>query len=68
MSGTNQVKSVTLVVELASGDRHELVVREPSPGGGNPRFMAQQIAFALRELDVRADALLATYADQIRSA
>lgn len=61
----NHVKSVTLIIETANGEMHKLVVHEPPPTGGNPRFMAQQVEAAVTELARRADDTMATYGQQI---
>lgn len=66
MSNATHVKAVTLTVEMDNGDLYNLVVHDPQPGGSNPRFMAQQVANAVEELDRRADDLMEHYGPQIR--
>jgi hypothetical protein len=68
MSGrgeSNRVERVTVIIQMGSGEKHELIMAEPTPRGDNPRFVRQQIASALRDLAPTFDRIASIYGDQI---
>ena len=54
------VRKVTLIVETSDGESHTHVVKDPSPQGGNPAFMGQQLQDALDTLTLRSHIVLAS--------
>ncbi|HMM95293.1 hypothetical protein [Phycicoccus sp.] len=59
------ITQVVLTVVLDDGSRHELVRHRPQPTGGNPAFLARQVATGVRELYVEAAGILtAVHGDQ----
>lgn len=64
----NSIRRVTLTIETDRGEIHTLVVDEPEPRGGNPRFLSKQLDTAVSSLQEHADKILETYAHQVRTA
>lgn len=62
----SSVEKVAITVTMSDGSEHTVFTHHPSPGGGNPAFVGQQVANAVGHLEDRLHRIVvADYGRQV---